>query len=297
MALRPENERIRGLSLCAGVGGLDLGLHIAEPGYSTVCYVERDAHAAACLVARMADAALCEAPVWSDLRTFDGRPWGGRVDILSAGYPCQPFSSAGKRLGERDPRHLWPDVARIIRECEPPRVFLENVEGHLSLGFPVVAEELRAMGYRVKAGLFSALEVGAPHLRRRLFIMADADGVGLRERRGHHDRREGPALLAGEGRGGQAGRDAHGGAELGRDVGDDDGPRMDARPAAEHPLFPPPPFDHQAWATVLAQRRDLQPGLLGLEHGVAAGMERRHAAGNGVVPLAAALAYRSLDGS
>ena len=113
MALSPpgyapgrDDACLHGLSLCAGVGGLDLGLHIVCPGYRTVGYVEREAYAAAALVARMADKALDPAPVWDDLTTFDGRPWRGVVDILTAGYPCQPFSIAGRRLGEADPRHL-----------------------------------------------------------------------------------------------------------------------------------------------------------------------------------------------
>jgi len=174
-----DDARLDGISLCAGAGGLDLGLHIACPGYRTVGYVEREAFAAATLVARMEDKALDPAPVWDDLTTFDGRPWRGLVDILTAGYPCQPFSVAGRRLGEADPRHLWPHVARIIRECDPPIVFLENVANHLRLGFPEVARELVGMGYVLAAGLFTAAEVGAPHRRERLFILALREGDEL----------------------------------------------------------------------------------------------------------------------
>lgn len=105
-----------------------------------------------------------------------GVPWRRAVQCVVAGYPCQPFSFAGRRLGVHDPRHLWPSVARIIAEIEPGVVFLENVAGHISLGFPDVRRELEAMGYRVTAGLFTAEEVGAPHERARLFILAVADG-------------------------------------------------------------------------------------------------------------------------
>jgi len=164
---------MNGLALCAGVGGLELGLRLAiGDSYRTVGYVEREAYAAAVLVARMEDAILDKAPIWDDVTTFDGRAWRGLVDVVSAGYPCQPFSVAGKRRGADDPRHLWPHIARIIRECEPVRVFLENVGGHLRLGFREVAEELRGMGYNVAAGLFTAGEVGAASRRQRLLCLA-----------------------------------------------------------------------------------------------------------------------------
>ena len=161
-----------GLSLCAGAGGIDLGLTIACPGYRTVCYVEREAYAAATLVARMEDKALDQAPLWDDIASFDGRPWRGAVDIITGGYPCQPFSVAGKRKGVDDPRHLWPHFARIIAECHPEWVFLENVANHLNLGYREVRGELEGLGYGVTEGLFTAAEVGAPHKRQRLFILA-----------------------------------------------------------------------------------------------------------------------------
>ncbi|PHQ97397.1 MAG: DNA methyltransferase, partial [Marinosulfonomonas sp.] len=147
-----------GLSLCAGAGGIDLGLTIACPGYRTVCYVERESYAAATLVARMEDAALDTAPVWDDVGTFNGRPWRGAVDILTGGYPCQPFSIAGQRKGAQDPRHLWPHFARIIGECQPEWVFLENVANHLNIGYREVRCELEELGYGVTEGLFTAAE-------------------------------------------------------------------------------------------------------------------------------------------
>ena len=173
------NACLFGLSLCSGAGGLDLGLAIAIPGYRAVGHVERETFAAATLVARMEDASLDQAVVWDDVGTFDGRPWRGAVDIVTAGYPCQPFSVAGKRRGADDPRHLWPHVARIIGEIEPPFVFLENVAHHLRLGFPEVASGLVGMGYKLAAGLFTAAEVGAPHKRERLFILAIREGDAL----------------------------------------------------------------------------------------------------------------------
>lgn len=168
--------RMNGLALCAGHGGLELGLHIAEPGYRTVCYVEREAYQAAALVARMEDQALDNAPVWDDVKTFDGRPWRGRVDIVTGGYPCQPFSTAGKRRGANDPRHIWPDIKRIVEEIGPEWCLFENVANHLNLGFYEVAQDLRSMGYQVAADLVSAKETGASHNRLRLFIVAHRAG-------------------------------------------------------------------------------------------------------------------------
>ena len=162
------------LSLCSGYGGLDLGVRLAT-GAETVCYVEREAYAAATLVARMADEALGEAPIWDDVKTFDGEPWCGKVDCITAGYPCQPFSHAGRRGGVEDERHIWPDVCRIVATVRPVWCFFENVEGHLSLGFREVVADLHALGYVVEAGLFTASEVGASHRRKRLFILAHRD--------------------------------------------------------------------------------------------------------------------------
>ncbi len=160
------------ISLCSGYGGLDLALRLVFQRVRTLCYVERESYAASTLVARMEDQALDTAPVWDDIKTFDGRDYAGRVDILIGGYPCQPFSLAGKRLGQDDERHLWPAIRRIIGEVRPRFCFFENVSGHLSLGFREVREELEADGYLVEAGLFSAAEVGANHERKRLFILA-----------------------------------------------------------------------------------------------------------------------------
>ena len=99
---------LRALHLCSGYGGFELALRLAGVPSRTVAHVERDTYAAATLVARMEDETLDQAPVWSDLATFDGGPWRGRVDLVTAGFPCQPFSQAGQRRGVDDERWLWP---------------------------------------------------------------------------------------------------------------------------------------------------------------------------------------------
>lgn len=169
-----------GLSLCAGIGGLEFGIKLAlGNSYRTVCYVEREAYAVACLVARMEEGLLDTAPVWDDVESFDGRPWRGVVDIVTAGYPCQPFSCAGKQRGAEDERHLWPQIIRIVENVRPALCFFENVSNHLNIGSQAVCEDLWRLGYGVEAGIFSAEEVGAPHIRRRLFILAYSEGLQL----------------------------------------------------------------------------------------------------------------------
>lgn len=173
------------LSLCAGIGGISLGLRRAIPALRTVCYVERELYAAGVLVRQMQAGALDSAPIWSDLRTFDAGAWRGRVDLVTAGFPCQPHSVAGKRKGTEDERWLFEDIARIVRDVGARAVFLENVPGLVSLGFDRVLGTLADLGLDAEWGVFSAAEVGAPHLRRRLFILAaDADCDAIRTQRG-----------------------------------------------------------------------------------------------------------------
>ena len=119
---------------CAGYGGIHLGLKRAIPNLRVIAYGEIEAFAVANLVAKMEAGLMDAAPIWSDLKTFPCEDFRDRVDLLVAGYPCQPFSAAGKRLGTDDPRHLWPHIARSIRVIRPRMCFFENVEGHISLG-------------------------------------------------------------------------------------------------------------------------------------------------------------------
>lgn len=290
-----------------------------------MCFVEWEAYAAATLVARMADKTLDQAPVWDNVKTFDGRPWRGLVDCVVGGYPCQPFSVAGKRRGTEDPRHLWPHVARIVGEVRPPLCFFENVPNHLNLGFGSVCEDLWGMGYRVEAGIFSAAEVGAPHLRKRLFIMAHRDGTGLEVERGgripdgdaacrnNPDGRGGEALAdAGEpgreGRGGleQAAEEREAEAGLGSDPAGCGGALADpvGDPVRHEPRrwhgkswpdspFPPAPGDAEGWARM---PDDAQPAVRRDGDGSSARVDRLRCLGNAVVPQVAALAWRALRG-
>lgn len=199
MALRAEPAVLTGLALCAGIGGLELGLSLAlGDAYRCGVYVERDPFAAAVLVARMEDEILDPAPVWDDLTTFDGRPWRGIVDIVSAGFPCQPWSQAGRRKGAADHRWLWTDIANIVRDVGPGWVFLENVPGLAGGGLEHVLGDLAEAGFDAEWDLFSARDAGASHKRERLFILAHA----RRERDDAHE----PQPITGSGEPSRAGR-------------------------------------------------------------------------------------------
>lgn len=186
------SETVTHVSLCAGYGGIDLGLAAAIRGLRTVAFSEIEIFACANLVAKMEAGLLDVAPVWSDLKTFPHAEFHGKVDILSGGYPCQPFSSAGKRAGKDDPRHLWPWIAEGIAAMQPGLCFFENVEGHVTLGLRDVLQDLGELGYRTTWGIFSAAEVGAPHQRKRVFILAHRIGSGLERYTRHGSDRHQP---------------------------------------------------------------------------------------------------------
>lgn len=224
------------ISLCAGGGGLDLGLELAIPSARAVCYVEREAFGIARLVEAMQQGHLAEAPVWTDVSTFRGRAWRGLVDGVIGGIPCQPHSYAGRRKGADDERDLWPDTRRIVNECRPWFVLIENVAGMLvgpegqTAGAARVRRDLAAMSFRSEIVLVRASEVRASHERARVFVLALADDQSFRWREGKRgaDIRKWQRATSGDGRSGVGLADACG---VGRwPEGDDDGPS--GRPTA-----------------------------------------------------------------
>lgn len=160
------------ITLCYGIGGLDEGLERVVGPLRNLCVVEIEAVAIANVVAKMETGNMAPCPVWPDVKTFPAHIFRDRVDWLLGGYPCTPFSLAGKRKGADDPRHLWPYFERIIETVRPIRCLFENVDDHLTLGFPEVYCSLRRLGYSVEVGVYSAAEAGAPHERLRMFILA-----------------------------------------------------------------------------------------------------------------------------
>ena len=170
-----NTKEITVLSLCAGYGGLELGLSEALARPLRVVALEIEAYALANLVSKAEEGKLGIEALWPDLKTFPAEKFRGCFDFVVAGYPCQPFSVAGKRQGTDDPRHLWPHIARIVQAVEPLWCFFENVPGHLTLGFGEVYCSLRDMGYAVEAGLFTAAECGVAMRGIRLFILATSN--------------------------------------------------------------------------------------------------------------------------
>ncbi|MDB5445674.1 MAG: DNA-cytosine methyltransferase [Phenylobacterium sp.] len=329
------------ISLCTGGGGLDLGVELAIPSARAVCLVEREAFAVAHLVDAMRAGLLAPAALWSDVRTFRGRPWRGLVDGVFGGIPCQPHSLAGKRLGADDERDLWADARRIVVQSGAWWVLIENVEGMLtSGGGQRVWRDLGRLGFAREVGLFRASEIRASQGRPRVFILGVADGRHGRQpggrqhdgraiarceaRSDRHDAdRRHPALAHSGGAGlpdpeqpGQPGQAERGleprstAAELRRPPvvravgGERDGRAGQPGPGPagrapvgrpdEGPLFPPGPADLDAWRALLVGRPDLEPAVRRGADGLADRVDRLRMLGNGVVPLQAAYALRTL---
>lgn len=172
-----NTKYINVLSLCAGYAGLDIVLSRVLDYTLRVVAVEIEAYAQANLVAKAEEGKLGIEALYPDVKSFPGKRFSGCFDIITAGYPCQPFSIAGNREGKKDPRHLWPDIREHIRTIKPAMVFLENVSGHVSVGLKEVVFSLRRMGYKVEAGLFSAAETNGEHVRERIYILAYTNSV------------------------------------------------------------------------------------------------------------------------
>jgi len=155
-------------SLFSGIGGLDLGLERA--GMKVIWQSEIDPYATRVLAKHWPGV-----PNYGDITRIE---WADvvRPDLICGGYPCQPFSLAGKRQGEEDPRHLWPWVRHALRVLRPRYAIFENVRGHLSLGGTTVLSEIAALGYSAEWRIVSAASVGANHRRDRIFIVAYPTG-------------------------------------------------------------------------------------------------------------------------
>lgn len=247
------------LALFAGAGGGILGGHLL--GWRIVCAVEREPYAAAVLASRQNDGLLPPFPIWDDVCTFDGKPWRGRVDVVSGGFPCQDISAAGKGAGITGERSgLWKQMARIVGEVRPRYVFVENSPLLLKRGLAVVLGDLAEMGYDAEWCVVGAADAGAPHKRDRVWITASDSGAYMADARGKHVER----LLA---------------SLVDPQVGKGSFKRQ-ARPCGHG-----------------FGRWPVEPELGRVADGVAARVDRLRAIGNGQVPRVAAGAFRVLSDS
>jgi DNA (cytosine-5)-methyltransferase 1 len=171
-------------SLFSGIGGFDLAF--TSLCISTKWMVEIDRYCRAVLEKNFPGV-----PIHADIRNAGGRNLE-KVDIISGGFPCQPFSQAGKKKGTKDSRFLWPEMFRVVRELRPRWVVAENVRGLLSIDggriHHQICSELEAEGYEVRTLLLPACAFGAPQRRDRVWILAHSEGIDLRAWNGREDR-------------------------------------------------------------------------------------------------------------
>ena len=163
---------MRELHLFAGAGGGVLGGMLC--GHTCVCAVEIEEYPRRILLERQRDGSLPRFPIWDDIKTFDGTPWRGRVDVVAGGFPCQDITASGSGKGITGARSgLWKEMARVIDEIRPRYVFLENSPMLIQRGLAVVLGDLAEMGYDARWCVMGADHVGAPQHRRRLWLVAE----------------------------------------------------------------------------------------------------------------------------
>ena len=166
----------RHLDLFSGIGGFSLGME-ATGGFETVAFCEIEKFPRKILKKHWPDVKQ-----YKDIKELTNEQLETDgiipIDIITGGYPCQPFSVAGSQRGEKDKRHLWPEMFRLVKECRPTWVIGENVSGHIKLGLDTVLEDLESEGYSTRAFSISASSVGANHKRERVWIVGHSQHNG-----------------------------------------------------------------------------------------------------------------------
>ena len=253
---------MRVLDLFSGIGGFSLGLERA--GFTTAAFCEIDPFCRRVLAKHWPGV-----PIYDDVRELDAarlRADGiGRIDVVTGGYPCQPFSHAGKRAGTDDARHLWPAMRRVVGEVRPAWIVAENVAGHITLGLDQVLADLEADGYAGRAVAVPACAKDAPHIRQRVWIIGrripgDGDGDGESDLPIHAEMERLPG-----------------------DMADTDAPRLSERPGIAG-MDGAAPSRHQGQVTAFRGRWNPEPRVGRVAHGIPRRMDRLKALGNAVVP-------------
>lgn len=258
---------MRELSLFSGAGGGLLGTHLL--GWKPVGYVEFNDYCQRVIRARIDDGILPNAPIFGDIRAFNSDGYAaayqGMVDVITGGFPCQPFSNAGKQLGADDPRNMWPSTIDAIRIIRPRYCLLENVAALITNQyFGTIQGDLAQSGYSVRWRRLSAAEVGAPHQRDRLWLAAYAN----------IDKYES----------GPQAQQWTGTKELSTDT---DHTRLEERERCTEARWSRPTIDRCDWWAI-------EPDLGRVANGVANRVDRLKAAGNGQVPAVVRAAWHLL---
>lgn len=171
---------LRMLDTFAGIGGFSYAAERLVGGYETAAFVEWDKKCQQVLAKNFPGV-----PIYGDIKEFEYDPDRlGRIHIITGGYPCQPFSSAGKRRGDQDDRHLWPRLFEVVKSVRPDWFIGENVAGHITLGLDQVLSDLEAANYSCRCFVIPAVAADAPHRRDRCWIVANANSTGrIKQRR------------------------------------------------------------------------------------------------------------------
>jgi len=171
------------IDLFSGIGGFSLAGEWA--GFRTIVFCEKNK-----FCQRVLKKHWPKIPIVPEIRDFDGTKWQGAT-LLTGGFPCQPFSVAGKRRGENDDRYLWPEMFRVISEARPAWVLAENVAGIIHLALDKVLTDLESEGYKTETFIIPACAVNAPHRRDRVWIIANTSktGIGDKNRETNYERR------------------------------------------------------------------------------------------------------------
>ena len=285
------------LALFAGAGGGILGGHLL--GWRCVCAVEYDKYARNVLLARQRDGCLPKFPIWDDVQTFDGKPWRGVVDVVSGGFPCQDISSAGKGAGIEGARSgLWKEMARIIGEVRPQYAFVENSPLLIRRGLTTVLSDLAEMGYDATWGIVSASQCGAPHERKRIWILANADSIRLEKLRTNARQQKKPQSFNSDTLADTASQRcretrqySEQSTERASSSGDICNPvctrlERQRQESSGTSTQQPDASDASWWAT--------EPDVGRVANGVAARVDRLRCIGNGQVPIVAETAWRKL---